>query len=67
MDEDTPRNQWVVKYPAQVVLGINMIRWTRGAEEAFSKIKKDGNSMSDYAERLQDELKGIVELVRTDL
>ena len=45
MDEDTPRNIWVTKYNSQVVLAANMIRWTTGAEQAFTKIKQDANAM----------------------
>ena len=67
MDEETPRNVWVTKYTSQIILAINMIRWTAAAELAFQKKKVDPNSMKEYAERCQYELKGIVELVRTDL
>ena len=35
-DVDTKRVQWVRKWPAQIVLAVNMIRWTRGSEAAIN-------------------------------
>jgi dynein heavy chain len=35
IDEKTIRNKWVLKWPGQVVLAVNMMRWTRGAEIAI--------------------------------
>lgn len=32
LEDETKRVQWVKKYPAQIVLGVNMIRWTNKAE-----------------------------------
>jgi dynein heavy chain, axonemal len=32
LEDETKRVQWVKKYPAQIVLGVNMIRWTSKAE-----------------------------------
>lgn len=54
--------QWVKKYPAQIVLGVNMIRWTSKAEEAINN-----GAVKEYAADLVTELKDIVGLVRTDL
>lgn len=49
-------------WPAQTVLGVNMIRWTNRAEEAIMN-----NNIKDYLDILRSELKDIVKLVRTDL
>ena len=35
IEDETERVKWVKKYPAQCVLGVNMIRWTNKAEEAI--------------------------------
>ena len=32
VEDETERVKWVRKYPAQTVLGVNMIRWTNKAE-----------------------------------
>ena len=34
-DTDTVRTKWVRKWPAQAVLGVNMIRWTKDAEHSI--------------------------------
>ncbi len=62
LEDETKRVQWVKKYPAQIVLGVNMIRWTSKAEEAINN-----GAVKDYAADLVTELKDIVGLVRTDL
>ena len=31
VEDDAERILWVKKWPAQTVLGVNMIRWTNGA------------------------------------
>jgi dynein heavy chain len=49
-------------WPAQTVLGVNMIRWTEGAEESINQA-----SVKEYLEKLKDDIKEIVKLVRTDL
>lgn len=35
IQDQTPRVNWVKMWPAQTVLGVNMIRWTNQAEEAI--------------------------------
>lgn len=62
IEDETPRVQWVKKYPAQTVLAVNMIRWTEKAEFAISN-----GTVKEYANELVIELKDIVALVRTDL
>ncbi len=31
IEDESPRTEWVKKWPAQTVLGVNMIRWTWNA------------------------------------
>ena len=62
VEDETTRVDWVKMWPAQVVLGVNMIRWTIKAENSISS-----NSVKDYVNELTSELKDIVGLVRTDL
>jgi len=35
LDVSTKRVDWVIKWPGQIVLAVNMARWTAGAEEAI--------------------------------
>lgn len=62
MEDESTRTDWVKMWPAQTVLGVNMIRWTIKAENAISN-----NSVKSYVAELVSELKDIVALVRTDL
>lgn len=47
IDESTARTDWVQKWPGQVVLAVNMVRWTRGAENAILNGK--GEEVDDGA------------------
>lgn len=76
VDEQTKRTEWVRKWPAQIVLAVNMMRWTRGAEKSIMSARGDiehdekhpeFNNLSSFLELLVTDLKGIVELVRQDL
>lgn len=62
LKDSVARDKWILKYPAMIVLSANMIRWTWNVEEA---IKTD--SIREAFANVTEELKGVVELVRTDL
>ena len=62
IEDESIRVNWVKKWPAQTVLGVNMIRWTVKAEEAINNF-----SLKNYMNQLVIQLKDIVGLVRTDL
>ena len=62
VEDQSARVDWVKMWPAQTVLGVNMVRWTNQAEEAIGN-----GTITQYLEQLKDELKDIVKLVRTDL
>ena len=72
VDESTARTVWVQKYPGQVVLAVNMVRWTRGAENAILNSRGDDiedgiytySNLSDYVDFLETQLKATVQLVR---
>ncbi|KAL0222245.1 hypothetical protein RCL1_002099 [Eukaryota sp. TZLM3-RCL] len=61
----TPRDQWVLKWPSQVVLAISQIEWTRGVSEALSSEGTQG--LTRYVKLLQKQLDDIIVLVRGDL
>ena len=67
LDADTPRTHWVLKYPAQIIIAVNMIRWTHGAEEALMAIRKNKRSVQDFLIFLNSQLLEIVGLVRGNL
>jgi dynein heavy chain len=48
----TERNLWVQKYPAMVVLAINMIRWTFNVEQSIKSLEHSPNSVFDLQETL---------------
>lgn len=52
----TPRPDWVAKWPGQIILAVDQIDWTVGVETA---IKKE-NGLSDYIELLNEQIEGIV-------
>lgn len=73
MDEGTKRTDWVRKWSAQAVLGVNMMRWTRAAEKSImcgsGNMETDDknpqyNNLSNFLELLLSDLRDIVELVR---
>jgi len=43
IEDDSKRVKWVKMWPAQTVLGVNMVRWTVKAEEAITN-----NTVKDY-------------------
>ena len=64
-DTGTPRTQWIRKWPGQIVLAVNQIRWTNGAEHAI--MRKDDTDLEAYLKHLNAELDDVVDLVRGDL
>jgi len=51
VDTNTARIPWIRKYPGQIVLGVNMARWTQGAEIAITKGKdKNIGSSPHYSD-----------------
>ena len=34
-DDKTDRTKWVLKWPAQIVIAVNNVRWTSGVESAI--------------------------------
>jgi len=51
IDEHTDRTKWVQNWPGQVVLAVNMIRWTRGAE--FSILNGRPDNIKEDDERIK--------------
>ena len=60
-----PRKEWILKWPAQVILGVSSVFWTAEVTEALSLEK--GNALQDCNTRLDAQLKELVDLVRGPL
>ena len=59
------REEWILSRPAQVVLGIDQLLWTQGAEKAMRQNGWQG--LVKYADELEQFQYSIVKLVRGEL
>jgi dynein heavy chain len=62
--QNTPRAQWVIDWPGQVVLCVSQIFWTMAVEEAIVAGPK---AMEACLAKLNDDLSDVVRLVRGNL
>eukprot|EP00741_Cyanophora_paradoxa_P016907 tig00020943_g16328.t1 len=62
-----PRVDWVLAWPGQVVLAVNMIEWTRLVEEAIGGGGGGAGTLAEVERTLTRQLDDIVSLVRGDL
>jgi dynein heavy chain len=62
--QNTPRAQWVIEWPGQVVLCVSQIFWTMEVEEAIIAGPK---AMEKCLAKLNADLSDVVQLVRGDL
>lgn len=62
---ETPREEWVLKWPGQVVLGVSQIFWTKEVE--FVILEGRQNGLAKYVDQSTERLAKIVELVRGNL
>ena len=61
----TSRPEWTLQWPAQAVLAVSQIFWTR---DVFNTIEQGGSkALSSFVETLNDQLTAIVMLVRGQL
>lgn len=60
--EDSPRTQWVLEWPGQVVICVDNIFWTKEVTESIEK-----GVLADYYKNLCSQLLSLVELVRGEL
>ena len=61
-DMGSDRLKWISKWPGQLVLAVNNIKWTNEAEIAI----KEGR-LPEFLEKMSNELAEVVNLVRTDI
>ncbi|KAJ3343280.1 Dynein heavy chain 7, axonemal [Gonapodya sp. JEL0774] len=61
---ETPRKQWVLDWPGQVVLCVGQVFWTLAAEKALAEGK---GGMERYYKLLNEELSDVIKLVRGNL
>jgi dynein heavy chain len=60
--DQTERVKWVFRWPGQVILAINNIRWATGVEENIHK-----GTLRDYLDVLISERKDIVDMVKGEI
>lgn len=61
---EQPRNQWMERYPAQVVQLVTQVLWTQDVNEAFDRLDSGiDTAMKEYLERLKTSLEGLTKLV----
>eukprot|EP01028_Stygiella_incarcerata_P009150 TRINITY_DN426_c0_g1_i1.p1 TRINITY_DN426_c0_g1~~TRINITY_DN426_c0_g1_i1.p1 ORF type:complete len:4140 (-),score=1088.60 TRINITY_DN426_c0_g1_i1:191-12610(-) len=60
-----PRNEWVLKWPGQVVLVGSQVYWCREVTEVLER--EEEGALADYAKTLHRQLLGLTEIVRGDL
>lgn len=63
--EESPRTDWVKKWPGQVVLSVDCTHWTKGVEAALTSDNE--NALEEYEQLLQKQINDVVILVRGDL
>ncbi|TPX37761.1 hypothetical protein SeMB42_g06896 [Synchytrium endobioticum] len=61
---NTPREQWVLNWPGQVVICVGQIFWTWGVEQGVLAGKK---GLETFVQKLNAELAEIIKLVRGNL
>eukprot|EP01012_Entosiphon_sulcatum_P030911 TRINITY_DN3847_c0_g1_i1.p1 TRINITY_DN3847_c0_g1~~TRINITY_DN3847_c0_g1_i1.p1 ORF type:complete len:4187 (-),score=787.17 TRINITY_DN3847_c0_g1_i1:47-10915(-) len=59
------RNQWVLRWPGQVVIAVGQIFWTAECEEALTNGGARG--LKEYSRVLHEQLLGLVHVVQGDL
>ncbi|KAI9090456.1 dynein heavy chain and region D6 of dynein motor-domain-containing protein [Phlyctochytrium arcticum] len=62
---ETIREEWVLKWPGQVVLGVSQVFWTKEVE--FTILEGRQNGLAKYTDQNTERLSKIVELVRGNL
>jgi len=59
------RAAWVKKWPGQIILAVDQVHWTTGVENAIKDYSQGG--LEDYKVLLNEQIEGIVFMVRGDL
>ena len=63
----TPRNQWVLDHPGQIVTTIAMIQWCLQTEEAINQMQEDPMTLSGWYDTQQTQLEQLTMLIRGNL
>lgn len=62
---NTERIEWVQKWPGQVVLAVDQIDWTKGAEDVFEDMRE--GKMEAFRDLINKQILEVVQLVRGNL
>lgn len=61
----SPRKEWVLKWPAQVIIVVSQIFWTRGVTEALES--KGNQGLVEYLEVVKEQLIDLTQIVSGDI
>lgn len=61
-ESQEPREEWIIKWPGQIILAIDCVKWTMGVEMAITN-----GTLSQFQQKCNQELSQIVNLVRNEL
>ncbi|EFC47930.1 hypothetical protein NAEGRDRAFT_78559 [Naegleria gruberi] len=61
----TPRNEWVLKWPGQVVILGSQVYWTKDITQALNSGGNKG--LRGYLDVVKEQLLGLIRIVRTDI
>jgi len=67
--DGTQRGEWLLSYPAQPVLTIDMVKWTAGVSHAIGEIQsgRESTALQSFLEFSQRQLNGMIKMVRGHL
>ena len=60
-----PRDQWVARWPGQIVLAVDQIDWTKGVEDVFADMRE--GSMEAFKATINGQILEVVQMVRGKL
>ena len=68
-EDITKRDKWLFDYPAQPVLTIDMVMWTKGVEEAINEIQSglSESALKEWLVKTNGQLDAMIVLVRGEL
>jgi dynein heavy chain len=65
-EDITQRDEWLFNYPAQPVLTVDMIMWTKGVTAAITEIQSglSESALKEWQDKANKQLDAMIKLVR---
>lgn len=65
---EKPREEWLLQFPAQIVLIVSQLVYTSEVNHAFEALEENNeNDMKEYHEKQKKQLNGLIMMVQKDL